>query len=264
MDLKHLKGKELAKMEALLLKHHTAFSRHELDIGKCPVQAPRVKLKAGETPSREPPRRYNTGQMEELIKQTNKYASIGVIEPSENNPSFLSYPVLASKIDATTGLKVKYKRFCVDLRNINKRLCDGSAYAGAVPRMVDLFDSMAHSLKGRGDNAIYAKIDISSAFFNIELEEEDRDFFTFSTPIGSYRPTRCTFGSKFSPNVFSSILGLALATALWLWVWAFLDDLLIAGANFDKLARRWRTTRIVNITDTVTTVRRTLNKATKK
>ena len=29
--------------------------------------------------------------------------------------------------------------------------------------------------------------------------------------------------------------GLALTTALWLWVWAFLDDLLIAGANFDEL-----------------------------
>ena len=28
---------------------------------------------------------------------------------------------------------------------------------------------------------------------------------------------------------------MALTTALWLWVWAFLDDLLIAGANFDEL-----------------------------
>ena len=47
IDLTHLKGDELAKMEALLLKHHTAFSCHELDIGKCPVRAPRVRLKAG-------------------------------------------------------------------------------------------------------------------------------------------------------------------------------------------------------------------------
>ena len=30
-------------------------------------------------------------------------------------------------------------------------------------------------------------------------------------------------------------MGLALTTALWLWVWAFLDDLLIASANFDEL-----------------------------
>ena len=176
--------------------------------------------------------------MEDLIKQTNEYASIGVIEPSENNPSFLSFPVLASKVDAATGLKVKYKHFCVDLRTINRKLEDGSAYAEAVPRMVDLFDSLAHSLKGKGDNAIYAKIDISSAFFNIKLKEEYRNFFTFSTPIGNYRPTRCTFRSKFSPNAFSSILGLALVTALWLWVWAFLDDLLIAAANFDELLER--------------------------
>ena len=156
------------------------------------------------------PRRYNTGQMAELIKQTNEYASIGVIEPSENNSSFLSHPVLASKVDPISAKKVRYQRFCIDLRRINRMLCDGSAYAVAVPHMVDLFDSLAHSLKGRGDDAIYAKIDISSAFFNIELEPEDRDFFMFSTPIGNYRPTRCSFGSKFSPNTFSSILGLAL------------------------------------------------------
>ena len=143
--------------------------------------------------------------MAELIKQTNEYASIGVIEPSENNPSFLSHPVLASKVDPISGLKVRYQRFCLNLRSVNKMLCDGSAYAGAVPRMVDLFDSLAHSLKSRGDDAIYAKIDISSAFFNIKLEPEDRDFFTFSTPIGNYWPTRCSFGSKFSPNAFSSI-----------------------------------------------------------
>ena len=90
VDLKHLKGEELRKMENQLLKHQTAFSRHALDIGKCPVRAPRVHLKEGVTQSIEPPRRYNTNQMAELIKQTNEYASIGVIEPRENNPSFLS------------------------------------------------------------------------------------------------------------------------------------------------------------------------------
>ena len=37
IDLKHLEGEELAKMKKLLLKHHTAFSRHALDIGRCPV-----------------------------------------------------------------------------------------------------------------------------------------------------------------------------------------------------------------------------------
>ena len=74
--------------------------------------------------------------------------------------------------------------------------------------MVDLFDSLAHSLKGRGDDAIYAKIDISSVFFNIELEEEDRNFFTFSTPIGNYRSTRCTFGSKFFPHCFQQYFGI--------------------------------------------------------
>ena len=235
IDLTHLKGEELKKMENLLLKHQTAFSRHALDIGKCPLKAPRVHLKEGVTRSIEPPRRYNTNQLQELIKQTNEFNSIGVIEPSKNNPSFLSQIVLASKIDPTSGEKLRYARFCLDLRRVNKILVDSSAYAGAVPRTVDLFDSLAHSLKGRGDDAIYAKLDISSAFFNIELPEEDRDYFTFATPIGNYRPTRCTFGSKFSPNAFSTILGLCLATALWVWIWAFLDDLLIAGANFDEL-----------------------------
>ena len=218
IDLTHLQGEELRKMEKLLLKHQTAFSRHPLDIGKCPVKAPRIKLKEGVTQSIEPPRRYNANQLQELIKQTNEFNSIGVIEPSTENPNFLSQIVLASKVDPTSGKELRYARFCLDLRRANDCLENGSAYSGAVPRTVDLFDSLAHSLKGKGDDAIYAKLDISSAFFNIEIPEEDRDFFTFGTPIGNYRPTRCPFGSKFSPQAFNTILGMCLCTALYIWL----------------------------------------------
>ena len=106
---------------------------------------------------------------------------------------------MAAKIDPHTGEKLQYKRYCIDLRRINEALEDGSAYCGAVPRLVDLFDSLAMAIKGSRD-VYYAKLDISAAFHNIQLREEDRDYFSFYTPLGPYRPTRTPFGWKGSPQ----------------------------------------------------------------
>ena len=237
VDLTHLHGEQLEKMEALLLKHQSVFSRHDQDIGKCPLKAPRLKLKEGAVPIRQAPRRYGPGQMEEMLKQTKEYLEIGMIEPAPDSP-WKSWPVMAAKICPTTGRKLAYKRFCVDLRAVNDSLEDLGAYSGAVPRMVDLFDSLASALKGHGDTAVFAKLDISSAFFNIVLDEADRDIFAFNTPLGPYRFTRTPFGWKGSPNVFAMTLALVLVTALWVFVWAFLDDLLIAGRSFDDLLQR--------------------------
>ena len=69
VDLSHLEGDELLEMQNLLRKHGSAFSRDEKDLGKCPIRAPRLKLKDGAKPIRQPARRYNVGAMEEMIIQ---------------------------------------------------------------------------------------------------------------------------------------------------------------------------------------------------
>ena len=238
VDLSHLEGDELLEMQNLLRKHGSAFSRDEKDLGKCPIRAPRLKLKDGAKPIRQPARRYNVGAMEEMIKQTRELEEQGILEPAPES-QWCSWPIMCKKICSQTGAALAYKRYAVDLRQVNDALEDGTAYSGsAVPRIVDIFDSLAHALKGSGDDAIYAKLDISQAFFNIELEEEDRDILAFQTPEGLRRPTRLPYGLKMSPSGFTGVLALVLVTAIWLWVWAFLDDLLIVAQNFKQLVER--------------------------
>ena len=232
VNLEHLDENKKKKMEKLLSKHHQVFSRHKWDIGKCPIQSQPIKMKPDAKAVREPPRKYNAEQMEELTKQVKQMSEIGLIERSRS--SFKSWPVLAHKI-SPTGQKIKYQRLCCDYRIRNSMMEDSDAYAGAVPRIVDIFDSLAKNIQEMGNDVWYAKLDITWAFFNVELPENDRQYFAFQTPYGLMQWTRNPFGSKQSPQAFATVLRQCLLGIEWQFVYAFLDDLLVIGGSFEQL-----------------------------
>ena len=178
---------------------------------------------------RQPPRKYNVIQMEELKKQTKEMDEAGLIEPSRS--PWRSWPLLTHKI-SPTGERIEFARYCTDLRVVNDCMEDNDAYAGAVPRIVD---SLAHNIQKMGNDVWYAKLDITSAFFNVELPECDRDMFSFYTPLGARRWCRNPFGSRQSPQSFATILRQCLLGVEWSFVYAFLDDLLIVGGSFEQL-----------------------------
>ena len=201
IDLTHLEGDEKSQVEKLLLKYHAVFARNEDDIGRCPLTAPPVRMKEGGKIVCEPPRRYNNNQMQELIKQTGEMERKGIIKKSYNSP-WRSFPVLAAKKDEQGNI-LAYKRFCIDLRSVNEQLDDGDAYSTPLPRACDIFDSVAQSLDGAGDEARFSKLDVKEAFFNLPLEEDSKQYFSFYTPLGNYVWNFTPYGYKGSPAAFN-------------------------------------------------------------
>ena len=64
-----------------------------------------------------------------------------------------------------------------------------------IPRIEDLFASLSG-----GKN--FSKVDLVSAYQQIVLDEESREYTTINTPKGLYQYTRLPFGVESAPAIF--------------------------------------------------------------
>lgn len=82
----------------------------------------------------------------------------------------------------------------------------------------------------------FTKLDLSSAFYHIELDEESRDLTAFMTARGPMRFTRLPFGINAAPEIFQrtmeSILNGLEGTII------YLDDILIFASSESELKER--------------------------
>ena len=89
----------------------------------------------------------------------------------------------------------------VDYRKLNER---------TIPDRLPL-PVISDILHGLGtENKYFSTIDIKSAFWQIELEEESKDMTAFSTPTGNYRFKRMHFGLSNSPLTYMRLMNIVL------------------------------------------------------
>jgi len=98
-----------------------------------------------------------------------------------------------------------------------------------LPRIEDLFYQL-------GGNNIFAKLDLSHAYQQCELEESSRDIVTITTQKGLYRYTRLPFGIKNAPPKFQKIIDDLLKGLKG--VVALLDDVCIGAKDLQQLKER--------------------------
>ena len=137
----------------------------------------------------------------------------GIIRKS--NSSFQSRVVLARKKDGT-------KRFCVDYRDLNKKIVN---HGVPLPNITDALD-MAAGAK------FFSGFDLASAFWSIPIREEDRYITAFVTPDGKFEWCRTPFGLSVSPSLMQSTMD-AVTEGIRDIALPYLDDLLVFGPNFE-------------------------------
>lgn len=81
----------------------------------------------------------------------------------------------------------------------------------------------------------FSKVDLSNAFYHLELHEQSRDLTTFLTENGMFRFTRLMFGVNCAPEIFqremSRILGGVKNTII------YIDDILMYADTLDQLRK---------------------------
>ena len=75
-------------------------------------------------------------------------------------------------------------RFCVDYRKLNAATVRNSH---PLARMDECIDSL-------GDATVFTALDCNSRYWQVEIDEEDRDKTTFASHFGLYRFIRMPFG----------------------------------------------------------------------
>ncbi|XP_062699969.1 uncharacterized protein K02A2.6-like, partial [Aedes albopictus] len=98
-----------------------------------------------------------------------------------------------------------------------------------LPTVEELFATVAGGEK-------FSKIDLSQAYLQLEVREEDRGLLTLSTHKGLYRPTRLMYGVASAPAVFQRLMEQILQGIPGVTV--FIDDIRVTGPDDESHLRR--------------------------
>ena len=122
-----------------------------------------------------------------------------------------------SQLVVTEKPKKKDLRICIDPGPLNK----------ALPRAHYQLPTIDDVLPELSQAKIFSKLDLSSAFWQIKLDEESSKLTTFATMYGRFFFARLPFGTSVSSEIFQRRIHMALEGLPGVVVVA--DDILVYG-----------------------------------
>ncbi|MBS2634167.1 RNA-directed DNA polymerase, partial [Salmonella enterica subsp. enterica serovar 1,4,[5],12:i:-] len=100
-----------------------------------------------------------------------------------------------------------------------------------LPRIDDTLDRL--------HNANYfSSMDLKTGYWQIEVDERDREKTAFITPDGLFEFKVMPFGLCSAPATFQRVMDTALAGLKWQTCLVYLDDVVVFASNFDEHLRR--------------------------
>jgi hypothetical protein len=144
-----------------------------------------IPMKPNVRPVCQPLRRIPIPLRKKLDKKLKELEASDIIEKVEGPTKWSSQLVVVPKEDGDI-------RVCVDMRQANKAVASVKHH---IPRFDDMLPELRHS-------KVFSKLDIESAFHQIELSPESREITTFLTHRGSYRYKRLLFGLNCASELF--------------------------------------------------------------
>lgn len=116
------------------------------------------------------------------------------------------------------------------------RLCINMRYPNqAIQREHYPIDTLLNKLKGA---VVFSRLDITSAYYHVELHPASREITTFMTSKGLMRFKRLMFGINCAPEIFQRIMCEMLAGIEGVVV--YIDDVVVWGTTLDEHDERLR------------------------
>lgn len=172
-----------------------------------------INLKPNVNPIRQQPYRANPLKMQAIKKEIDDMLSLGVIR--ESSSPWSSPILLVDKPDGSV-------RFCVDYRKVN---AVSNLDSFPIPRIEDLVERVAGA-------KFISKLDISKAYWQIELDQQSIPISAFCTPFGLYEFEVMPFGLGGAASCFQRLVQ-KLLRGLESFSGAYQDDIVIYSENWE-------------------------------
>ncbi|UYV76933.1 K02A2.6-like [Cordylochernes scorpioides] len=173
-------------------------------------------------PIRKNPYRVSLKERNIISDQINSMLKNGII--SHSSSPWASPIILVKKKNGTF-------RFCVDYRNLNSVTVKDQY---PLPRIDDCFDSL-HGAR------YFTSLDLCSGYWQVEVEEQDREKTAFITPDGLYQFNVLPFGLCNGPATFERLMDTVLRTHKWKICLCYLDDVIIFSEELHSHLNRLKT-----------------------
>ncbi|UYV68834.1 K02A2.6-like [Cordylochernes scorpioides] len=173
-------------------------------------------------PIRKNPYRVSLKERKIIGDQINSMLKNGII--SHSSSPWASPIILVKKKNGTF-------RFCVDYRNLNSVTVKDQY---PLPRIDDCFDSL-HGAR------YFTSLDLCSGYWQVEVEEQDREKTAFITPDGLYQFNVLPFGLCNGPATFERLMDTVLRTHKWKICLCYLDDVIIFSEDLHSHLNRLKT-----------------------
>ncbi|GFT85674.1 retrovirus-related Pol polyprotein from transposon 297 [Trichonephila clavipes] len=162
-------------------------------------------------------RAYRVSPTERRIihEEVQKMLVEGIVQPSE---SPWSSPI------------VLVRRFCVDYRKLNS-VTKKDVYP--LPRIDDTLDCLKGAI-------FFSSMDLRSGYWQIEIDEADREKTAFITPEGLYEFKVMPFGLCNAPATFERMMDNLLRHFKWTMCLCYLDDIIVFSETFEDHLIRLR------------------------
>lgn len=182
------------------------------DLGRIIGLKAKINVPENATPKFFKPRQVPYAIKDKVDEELQRLEKEGVIEPVQ----FAEWAAPVVPVQKANG----QIRLCGDYRlTIN---CDIHTDQYPLPRIEDLYARLSGGQK-------FTKLDLSSAFLQVPLEEVSRKYTTINTHRGLYQYTRLPFGISSSPSIFQRIVD-NLIQGLKGTV-GYQDDILVTGKD---------------------------------
>ena len=195
----------------LLGKYPSVFDD---ELGKLPGKV-KLSLKPDVRPRALPARKIPLAVRTQFKEEIDRLLKKGVIAKVDEPSDWVSQIAVAIK-------KSGELRICIDPKPLNEALRREYFH-------IPVFDDLISDLNGA---RYFTKVDLASAFWHLELDEESSLLTTFSTPHGRYRWLRLPFGLKVSSEIFQKRLKQAIDDLPG--VRCLADDILVFGSTLQE------------------------------
>ena len=209
-----LSKEEMEMLYHVLMSYADVFAESNDELGRTDMVKHSVDT-GSNPPVRQQFRRMPPFRREQTRKLIEDMLKREVVHPSSS--PWASPVVIAPKKDGSL-------RFCVDYRKVNS-ITRKDAYP--LPRIDD-------SLEALNGSKWFSTLDLISGYWQVEMDENDRQKTAFCTQDGLFEFKVMPFGLCNAPATFQRLMDLVLSGIQWKSCLVYIDDIVIVGKSFQQ------------------------------